>query len=241
MTPEVRIVEGPAELAEAAAGLLKETAERALRAGQACAVALSGGSTPQALFRLLAGEPWRSRVPWHAVDFFWGDERLVPFDDAESNFGTARRLLFGPIRFDEEGLHPIPADRGEAAAAAYEEELKAYFGGLPDFDLLFLGLGPDGHTASLFPGSPALSESSRWTAAVTAPKPPPRRVTLTYPVLNAAKRAVFLVAGADKAPALRRVLEGADLPAAKVRPPEVLWLADKAAAAELSGTGAPRP
>ncbi len=232
--PRLTVVEDAEALARAGAELVAGTLRAAAAAGRACPIALSGGSTPQAMYRLLAGPEFGRGLPWHAADFFWGDERCVPPESPDSNYGAARRLFLEPLGVDPDSVHPIPAWEGEPAAAAYEEELKLYFDGPPDFELLLLGLGPDGHTASLFPGSPALDEGERWTACVTSPKPPPRRVTLTFPALNAAKRAAFLVSGADKASALADALAGRDVPAARVRAAETLWLADRAAAGELA-------
>jgi len=207
-------------------------------------VALAGGATPQALYALLASAGYRNRVAWDQVLFFWGDERAVPPDHPDSNYRKANDALFGPLDISGKNIYQMRADRPDldAAAADYERELHSAFEGarVPHFDLIFLGMGPDGHTASLFPGSSALAECTRLVVPVTdAPKPPPRRLTLTIPVLNAAKLVLFMVVGADKARALREVLTGTaspdQYPATHVRPgPErLVWFVDEAAGGTL--------
>jgi 6-phosphogluconolactonase len=203
-------------------------------------VALAGGTTPQALYALLASAAYRSRVAWDQVSFFFGDERAVPPDHPDSNYRAANDALFRPLDISPKNIYRMRGEMPdlEAAAAAYERELQSAFEGerVPRFDLIFLGMGPDGHTASLFPGSPALAECKRLVVPVTdAPKPPPRRLTLTVPVLNAGKLVLFMATGADKAQTLREVLQEtaspAQYPARHVRPgPERLaWLVDEAA------------
>ena len=241
----MRVVEGPAELAAAAADELFARVAAA-DADRPFAVALSGGSTPLRLFselrrRIEGGE--REAPLWRRVHLFWGDERAVPPDDPRSNFGAARaRGVTGPP-LPEGNVHRVRGDDGDAetAAAAYEAELRAFFEPPPSpprFDLVLLGLGSDGHTASLFPGDPALEETGRWVAPVQRAPDGVPRVTLTLPVLDAAAAVLFLVAGESKAGILRRVLDehpGGELPAARIRCPggELLWLADRAAAGQL--------
>ncbi len=143
------------------------------------------------------------RTPWERVHLFWGDERYVPHDDPASNYRMARESLIAHVPIPAENVHPMPTDlpQPEKAAEAYEAELRRFFGtGAPGFDLQLLGLGVEGHTASLFPGSPALEEKERWVAAVVAPAKPPQRLTLTLPVLNQGRNTLFLVTGADKRP-----------------------------------------
>ncbi|MDW8267534.1 MAG: 6-phosphogluconolactonase [Anaerolineae bacterium] len=204
-------------------------------------MALSGGSTPRPLYRLLATPEWLAAVPWAQVHVWWADERCVPPDHHESNYGMAYSLLLGHLPVQHiHRLHGEAADP-EAAARAYEDELRRVFGlgprGRPRFDLILLGMGADGHTASLFPGTAALAVRNRLVAVGQAPQPPHCRLTLTLPVLNRAARVLFLVAGADKGPALAQVWRSAPgqapLPAALVRPTRgsVLWLVDEAAAA----------
>ena len=193
-------------------------------------LALAGGRTPRALYVRLAAQEYA----WDAVDVFFGDERCLSPDHPDSNFRMANEALLSrvPAR-----VHRM---RGESCdAAGYEEELRATFGaGLPAFDLVFLGMGADGHTASLFPGDPALQETRRMVVRVERPDHP--RLTLTLPVLSAAKLAVFLVAGEDKREALRQLLAGGDLPAARVAARRVVIIADAAAAPDGEAGTNPR-
>ena len=200
-------------------------------------VALSGGSTPKRLYQLLAGAPYRNAVPWERMHWFWGDERFVAWDHPDSNYGMARVTMLAHVPVPTDNIHGIafagtPAD----AARAYERELKIYYDadtldpGLPLFDIVLLGMGPDGHTASLIPGEPVLEEKRRWVADVTHGRPEPR-ITLTYPPLESARSTAFVAAGADKHAMMTRVLAGEwELPAARVRPVgELVWFVDKAA------------
>jgi 6-phosphogluconolactonase len=203
-------------------------------------VALAGGSTPRALYRLLADDkgPYRTRVPWESTHVFFGDERMVPPDDPESNARMAFEALLRHVPVPEEQVHRIRGENPdpERAAEEYEEMLRSTFRlagrERPRFDLVLLGLGADGHTASLFPGDRALEERDRLVVPSTAPVPPRSRVTLTLPVLNNASSVLFLVSGATKAPAVQRVRRGENLPAARVRPENgaLLWLCDRPAA-----------
>jgi 6-phosphogluconolactonase len=185
-------------------------------------------------------------VPWDKVFFFWGDERHVPPDDADSNYRMAREALLSKLPIPEANIFRVPAEGkdAQAVAEAYEQTLKNFFSlkpeELPRFDLILLGMGPDGHTASLFPGTPALQEKSRLVVANWVEKLKTSRITFTLPVLNAARNVMFLVSGADKAPVLREVLEG-DAPAEKypsklVRPRngKLIWFVDRAAGSQLS-------
>jgi 6-phosphogluconolactonase len=213
-------------------------------------VALSGGATPRPLYQLLAHSPFATRIQWPRVHVFWGDERCVPPDGPESNYRMACEALLEHVPIPGTNVHRI---RGElapsAAATAYEELLIRYFspGELPldpTFDLVLLGMGADGHTASLFPGSAAVSDTGRWVAATPAPQAGPWRVSLTPELLNTARNVTFLVSGADKADRVRDVLEPrqkdehtATLPAALIRPTHgaLHWMLDAAAAARLRG------
>lgn len=220
-------------------------AEAAVRARGRFAVALAGGRTPQALHALLAdpAAPFRARVPWGETEVFFGDERCVPPDHPDSNYGAARAALLDHVPLAPARVHrwrgedPDP----EAAARAYEAELRAALGpggGAPRLDLALLGLGGDGHTASLFPGTAALAVTDRLAAANRVPRLDAWRLTLTLPALRAARAVLFLVAGEEKAEAVRAVLEEeADLPAARVRPDDgaLLWVLDAAAASRLGG------
>ncbi len=199
-------------------------------------VALSGGSTPKRLFAELVAMG-KGALPWDRVELWWGDERCVPPDHPDSNYGMTKRALIDPLRLDPARVHRISGERDpEAAAADYERALVAALGTPPVFDLVWLGMGPDGHTASLFPGSPALAEQRRFCVANHVDSPlthgKATRITLTHPALNAARLVRFLVAGADKADTLARVAAGADLPCTRVTG-DVSWLVDAAAAAKL--------
>ena len=243
---QVRLFDDPEEMARGVADrLLRWTASR-LEAGERFTVALSGGTTPLHLFDLLSQEPYRGRIPWHRIHFFWGDERMVPPDHEESNYGTADRALLRRLQLPSDQIHRI---RGEVAdpdeaAAEYASELRTTFrlreGELPRFDLVLLGMGTDGHIASLFPGNPALWENRKLVTSAYLPKPGIHRITLTCPVINNAACIVFMVAGEEKAEILRRALEGPHephlLPAQLVRPQEgeFLWYIDRAAGRLLS-------
>ena len=246
--PEVRVFDGPGTLVEAAAGEFVRRVREAVDRSGRCAVALAGGSTPRPVYEALAAKPAAVAPPWERVHFFWGDERPVPAGHPDSNYRMAREALLGRIDVPDANVHPIDTARGDpdAVARAYEDELRSFFapaaGELPRFDLVLLGMGEDGHTASLFPGSPALLERERLVAANWVARLDTHRYTLTFPVLDAAACVVFLVSGERKAFALARVLNpsGDDVPppAARVRPSdgEVLWLVDSAAAGGLEPT-----
>ncbi len=238
-TAGVRVVDGPAALARASAEEWRERAGEAVAASGRFTVALAGGSTPRGLPALLSdpAAPYLRALPWPLTHVFFGDERAVPPDHPESNYRMARETLLSRVPVPGENVHRIRGEDGAVAAArAYEDDLRAFFGSAPRLDLLLLGMGADGHTASLFPGGPGLEERSRWVVVAEPPGPGLERVTLTLRSLEAASRVVFLVAGPSKATALARVLaggpDGTALPAARVRPSagSVLWLVDRAAA-----------
>lgn len=202
-------------------------------------VALSGGSTPKALFDDLATRG-RSALPWERVHLWWGDERAVPPEHPESNYGMAKQRLIDPLGLDAAQVHRMEGERPPSeAAAAYEAALTAELGAPPVFDLIWLGLGPDSHTASLFPGSPAVQETSHYAVenVVDSPLAGGRamRITLTLPAIAAARHTRFLVAGTDKALALERVAAGTDAkyPASLVTGADIEWLLDRAAAKQL--------
>lgn len=238
----LRVYEDLEALSETAAALFTEEAQRAVAAHGRFDVLLSGGETPRRCYSLLAEEPLRDAVPWPFVHIFWGDERWVPHDDPRSNFGMSREALLDRLPLGEGQIHPVPYQKSpEASAASYEAILRRHFGDArPRFDLALLGLGEDGHTASLFPGSPVLDEQSRLVSAVSPSGQELHRVTVTVPVLNDASVVAFLVSGSAKAAALKAVLEGAReprrLPAQLIQPSRgrLLWLVDRAAAASLS-------
>lgn len=231
------------QLSHAAARYVVQVANEALAAHGRFTIALSGGSTPKKLYGLLALEPYRNQIDWTKAEIFWSDERCVPPDDAESNYHLAYEVMLSKLPIPTGQIHRMPADQSDrvAASVAYEEELRRVFGtdGVPSFDLLQLGMGPEGHTASLFPHQASLRETERLVIPVTVPKPPPARLTFTPPVLNAAKHILFLVTGAEKADAVRAVLEGdyqpEEYPAQIVhsRQGEVTWMLDTDAASKL--------
>lgn len=239
----------PPALAAEAARRFVDSCNRSIAARGRCIVALSGGSTPRALYHLLAAPPYRDAVNWACLHVAWGDERCVPPDHADSNYRLARETLLDRVPVPAEQVYRMPADMldHESSAAAYETTLRNLFAEarvgahFPRFDLIYLGLGVEGHTVSLFPGSSALRETARWVAAPYVEKLHDHRLTLTLPVLNNAREVVFLVAGAEKAGILRRVIadppEKPLLPAAAVRPVggHLLWLVDRAAASSLDG------
>ncbi|HEY8923002.1 MAG TPA: 6-phosphogluconolactonase [Polyangia bacterium] len=240
--PEVITLPSPADVAGAAAERFVALAAAAVAARGRFTVALSGGSTPKALYARLAVPACASRIDWTRVHVFWGDERCVPPDDASSNFRMAREALLDHVPVPAAQVHRL---RGEddptAAAAAYERELRGAFpDGAARFDLVLLGMGDNGHTASLFPRLSAVRETARWVVAERVDEVGMWRLTLTPPALNGAAAVVFLVAGRDKAAMLARVLEGPRdidlLPVQAVAPVDgtVTWLIDAAAAAQLA-------
>lgn len=245
--PRVRVVSDAEELARAAAGEFARRAAEAARARGRFTVALSGGSTPRAVYRLLGGEGdggavYPSRVPWDKVHVFWGDERHVPPDHPDSNYKAAREAMLSRVPIPEANVHRVPAELPEAARVAeeYEGTLRSFFalkeGLAPRFDLILLGMGADGHTASLFPGSEALRETRRLVVAPWVERLAAHRITLTPPALNASACVMFLAHGQEKAETLLAVLAGERrperFPAQIVRPDrgELIWLVDRAAA-----------
>jgi 6-phosphogluconolactonase len=243
MKADVRIFKDSESLSVAAAEIFVTAAEQALRARGRFLVALSGGSTPSGMYRFLAGEPYRSRVGWSESFIFWGDERCVPPDDEGSNYHQAHVTLLGHVPVPDQNVQRIKGELEPAEASDdYTRTLKRFAApGLdwPRFDLVLLGMGADGHTASLFPGSPV--EVASPTQAVTAHYQgrPAQRVTLTPRVFNSARKILFLVTGADKAVSLGHVLSDGSmqeqLPAQRIRPTDgqVIWLVDEAAGKHL--------
>ncbi len=225
------IVPGPAELAEAAASWTAARITSAVGERGACYLALAGGETPRGCYERLARPPYRDALPWPSVFVYWSDERQVPLDDPSSNYAMAKAALLDHLRIPPEQVFPLVGDPTPAL-----RRIPADAGGRPRFDLIHLGMGEDGHTASLFPGSPVLEEVRAPVAQVhDAPKPPPERLTLTLPVLNAARAVLFMVQGASKREALARVLRrDPALPASHVQPldGELAFIVDRAAAGE---------
>jgi 6-phosphogluconolactonase len=245
VNPEIRFSPGPTALCRAAADEFVRAAREAVESRRVFNVALSGGSTPTALYSMLADDPdLRSWVPWKQIHFFWGDERHVPPDDPQSNFRTANEKMISKVPAEAAQVWRIKGELKVAAEAAseYEQKLSGHFhGAKPNFDMILLGLGPDGHTASLFPFTEALSESTRFVVVNWVEKLSSQRITMTFPVLNNAAVVMFLVQGQDKAAALKAVLEGPfepeKFPAQMIQPTRgrLVWLIDEAAASLLKG------
>lgn len=240
------------DLARGAAEEITKSAEQAIAARGRFTIALSGGDTPRPAYRLLAQEPWRERIDWSRVHVFWGDDRHVPPDHPDSNFGMAMDTLLSQVPIPADNVHRMRTEKPDAQRAAeeYEWTLRSAFdleqGEWPRFDLVLMGIGADGHTASLFPGSEAVRERSRLAIAPWVGSLGTFRITLTAPVFNHAALALFLVSGEEKAEALRAVIEGVEsdfepdrFPAQVVRPEKgkLLWLVDRAAARCLRETG----
>lgn len=243
--PEIEIFADTAGLARRAADQFAGLASYAIRKRGRFVVALSGGSTPRPMNALLAAAPLANRIEWSKVFVFWSDDRCVSPDNTESNYRMARETLLSLVSIPDGNIHRVQGEYSpEQAARVYEDELHDFFVGqaLPRFDLILLGLGDDGHTASLFPGTPGVRENRRWAVAVkhdTLPLPLVDRVTLTPPVINAAANVTFLVAGAEKAERLHQVLHDSynpdRLPAQSVRPKDgkLFWLLDEMAAGKI--------
>lgn len=241
--PDIRIFADPTALFQAAADEFARQAAAAVSAEGRFTVALAGGSTPKGLYSLLATN---STLPWSKIYFFFGDERHVPPDHSDSNYRMTRETLLSKVPIPADHVFRVPAENPNAAQAAeiYQQTLQKFFqvqpGSFPRFDLILLGMGPDGHTASLFPGTKVLQERSRLVASVWVEKFKTDRITLTLPVLNNAAVVMFLVSGQDKAQTLKQVLEGnqpADLyPSKLIRPTNglLIWMVDRAAAGALS-------
>jgi 6-phosphogluconolactonase len=242
LAPRLRVSSDLDDLSLRAAESAVVVIRDAVEARGTCSLALSGGNTPSALYALLASR-FREQIPWAGVHVFWGDERYVPPGDARSNYRMAKETLLDHVPCPSSNIHRMPThfSSPDAAARDYEATLRSHFpGAWPRFDLVFLGLGPDGHTASLFPGSAAVDERARWVLAVLDPPAPPIRLTVTLPVLSQSAQTYFLVSGSAKAPALRAAIAGNTdphvCPAAGVRPDAgPLWWVDTEAAAECGG------
>lgn len=237
----------PAALAQAAARLVVEGAQDAVQQRGAFRIALSGGSTPQATYRTLAEPACRDRIDWQHMQVFFSDERFVPPDSPDSDYGMARKSLLAHVPLPDGAVHPVPTVGLEPAEAAarYSQTICDTFGvqagGTPQFDVILLGMGDDGHTASLFPGTTALLDDRSLVAANYVEKFDAWRVTFTYPLIDAARCVAFLVEGSGKAETLARVLSGENLPAARVNPGngQLLWLIDEAAASQLPADAHP--
>ena len=244
MTRRFEVLPDVQAVATATADRLLAVGRNAIRRRGRFILALTGGSTPLAVCPLLVVPPRVRMLDWSRVEFFFGDERAVPPNDPESNYNTARLALLDylpGLRMDQVHRMPCELEDLDAGAWQYERELRDVIGGsgVPRFDLIWLGVGADGHTASLFPGSEALGERERLVVANWVPSLDAWRMTLTYPVLNAAREAMFVVTGADKAAAVAAVRAGStDPPSGRVRARRTLWLVDEAAAGVAPGPSA---
>ncbi len=232
------------ELSLAAAEFIADLAEASIKQRNIFTLVLSGGSTPRLLYEELASQTISKRIDWQKAHFFWGDERYLPKNHPESNFALAFQLLIAKVDVPPANIHRVitESDSAQAAAEAYEKTLGRFFGPpvgseaspyFPSFDLVLLGLGQDGHTASLFPGDAALEEKYRWVVAVdnTKASPPVPRITLTLPVLNKARCVIFLASGSNKREVFQRIVNNPEIapyPAARVRPSgRLLWFIDE--------------
>ncbi len=235
MDAQTEILENPSALARRVAEWMTDTAVASTGPFR---VSLSGGSTPNLLYGLLATAPFCNHFPWERVLWFWGDERFVPLEHRDSNYRMTNEQLLSKVPVPVDNIFPVPTHGTPTEAAwQYEQTLQQVYGAKqldpqrPFFDITLLGLGSDGHTASLLPGQPVLDERIRWVAAVSQGRPEVR-ITLTYPAIQSSRHVAFLVAGQEKAPVLAAIRAGqSDLPAARVRPVgELLWFIDRAAA-----------
>lgn len=233
------------KISSEAASYVARVAREAIAARGIFSFGLSGGSTPGKLYSLLSSEPYRSQIDWNAVHFFWSDERCVSSNDPQSNYHLAQETILKALNARPEQIHRMPADRPDRdqASTDYAEEIRRVLGGagVPAFDLLQLGMGPEAHTASLFPHQASLREQNRLVLPVSVPKPPPDRLTFTAPLLQAARHLLFMATGADKAEALHEVVEGAyqpdEYPAqfiAREARGEVIWMVDTAIAQKIT-------
>lgn len=232
---DVRIYRDAEEVAAEAAGWLHQLISASTERFSIC---LSGGSTPELLYETLARPPRAPGIPWQRIHWFWGDERFVPPHHPNSNYRMARSALLDPIRAPAENVHPVNTqlETPAAAADAYERTLHRFYGsdrvdpGKSLFDVVLLGIGEDGHTASLFPGAPAIEEKARWVGPVIGFRPEPR-ITLTFPALRSSRHVAFLVCGAAKRQIISEIFAGADLPARRVISDGTIhWFMDQAAA-----------
>ena len=246
MKSDVRVLADVDELSLRAAEAAVRIINESVRSHGSFSIVLSGGNTPRTLYRLFSTR-FRDQIPWTKMHIFWGDERYVPLADSQSNYRMARETLLDAVPCPVGNVHPMPTELPDPdlAAREYEKTLRNYFSeDWPRFDLVLLGLGEEGHTASLFPGSPAFNETQRWVVAVNAPAKPALRLTLTLPALTAAANIYFLVAGSNKAEALHHVLTGSpdakNYPASGIRRAKgtVIWWLDRAAAARVTESAA---
>jgi 6-phosphogluconolactonase len=244
MNPEVKIYPDKNTLIRESAAYISNVIQTTINEQNKCTFVLAGGSTPKGLYKTLASHEYREKVDWRKVHLFWGDERCVRPEHPESNYRMAKETLIDHIDIPQENVHRIPAEKEPAETAReYEETINRFFGDtsqLPVFDIILLGIGEDGHTASLFPGTEALEENKRWVTEVYVKKLNTHRITLTYPGINSGRNVIFLVAGSSKADIVRKVYRKADskFPAVQVIPANgnLIYLLDKAAGKFLENT-----
>lgn len=242
MKREIYIFNDRRELADRLASDFQTAVEDSRNGGKGISIALSGGSTPRVFFERLALPPYLERVPWSRVNLFWGDERCVPPDDEQSNFKMANDAFISKVNIPDQNVHRIIGENAsEAEARRYANEIQENVpsnNGFPEFDWIFLGMGADGHTASLFPNAPTLKEMKSICVVAEHPETGQKRISLTVPVINNAKRVSFLVAGKEKAKVLKEILEKGDsplpYPASMINPENGVleWYLDKAAASK---------
>jgi 6-phosphogluconolactonase len=239
MTQNVDIYPNGQALISAALTTIVDRIQNAINERQSCTIALSGGSTPQPLYAALA----QADLPWAQIQIFWGDERYVPATDPDSNYGMTKRVWLDLVPIPAANIYPIPThfDRPQQAATEYERQILAHFGleagSMPAFDIILLGMGDDGHTASLFPHTAALSVTDRLITVGDKDGQP--RITFTFPLIDCARSTIFLVAGASKQPALAEIFaptgDAAAYPSRGIRPQgELLWMLDAAAGEQLA-------
>jgi 6-phosphogluconolactonase len=239
LTPKLIIAPDAQQLAEAGADLFERTVADAVQHRGRAAAALSGGSTPGAMNRLLAAPPYLDRIPWKYLHLFWVDDRMVPVDDPASNFGAAKDDFISRVPIPSQQVHPMPVlDPPSRGVEHYTRELKRYFGSdAPVFDLILLGVGTDGHTASLFPDQADAHKGPQWVLGARGGNPNVYRLTLNYPILNRARTIAFVVSGRDKAGIVRTLLcdDEVRYPPQRIRPESglLLWLLDQPAASRL--------
>jgi 6-phosphogluconolactonase len=245
-TKQIIICKNPAELAERSAALFSQEAQTRVAKENRFVVAVSGGSTPRATHRLLARKPYRLKVPWEKIHLFWVDERLVPYDHRASNFGAARQDWIENVPIATNRVYPMPVENGpKACAQRYHEQIAQLFPQAepyPPFDMILLGIGADGHTASLFPGTTPGATEGKWVLPVCGGDPHVDRLTLSFQLINHARHVVFLVTGAVKAEVVKQLIEEGDtrLPASYIRPQtgKLTWLLDDAAASKMNPSAA---
>jgi 6-phosphogluconolactonase len=245
LKPEIIVTSDSNELARTTVRILEKSAKESVARKGCFTVALSGGSTPRPMNRMLIQEPHYSSIPWDKTHIFWVDERCVSMENPASNYGAARKDFLDQVPVPLDHVHPMPGEAApEVGAKIYYNELKTFFRSIkeeyPVFDLILLGIGTDGHTASLFPATPSAALFEEWVIAVKGGKPDVYRLTLTYDVLNRAKKICFLVSGENKAPIVKTIFENkqAGLPAQKIQPlnGRLTWLMDRQASSLLSTT-----